>query len=144
MTGRTEAALVEGIEALCGVLWVSACDDLQTSCIHASEFMARQLDVDVDEQLMKVVRKAPLSRLLAFAPLLYQLSSRLASHGNNFQKTLEALLLQLAKAAPAKTILQIIALANGSRVDAGKGSTAFAKNVEGSERVRENSRWIEK
>ena len=94
-------------------------------------------DVDAsNEQLMKVVRKAPLSRLLAFAPLLYQLSSRLASHGNNFQKTLEALLLQLAKAAPAKTILQLIALANGSRVDAGKGSTAFAKNVEGSERVR--------
>ena len=48
-------------------------------------------DVDAsNEQLMKVVRKAPLSRLLAFAPLLYQLSSRLASHGNNFQKTLEA------------------------------------------------------
>ena len=85
---------------------------------------------------MKVVRKATPGRLLAFAPLLYQLSSRLAAHGETFQKTLEALLLRLSEACPAKTVLQLIALANGARVDDGKGSAAFAKNIEGSARVR--------
>ena len=71
LTGRTEAALVESIEALCGVLMgEGACDDLARRA--ASTLVSLWLgnpDVDAsNEQLMKVVRKAPLSRLLAFAP----------------------------------------------------------------------------
>jgi len=140
LTGRTEAALVEAVEALAGVITHDGneCDDLaRRAASTLVSLWLGQPDVErSNEHVMKVVRKATPGRLLAFAPLLYQLSSRLAAHGETFQKTLEALLLRLSEACPAKTVLQLIALANGARVDDGKGSAAFAKNIEGSARVR--------
>ena len=59
------------------------------------------------------VTSCPPRRVAALAPLLYQLSSRLAAHGDRFQRSIETVLLRLVDAAPPRTMLQLVALANG-------------------------------
>ncbi|KAH8047471.1 serine/threonine kinase [Aureococcus anophagefferens] len=57
------------------------------------------------------------------------LSSRLAAHGDVFGNALDGLLLKLCDAAPARTVLQLVALANGGDVEPGdKGAGTFKEN----------------
>jgi len=97
-----------------------------------SLWLAHPDDAGATASVANCVARCAGSQILAFEPLLYQLSSRLAAHGAGFQKVLADLLKKLAAAAPARTVLQIVALANGGQVDeTDRGAAAFEANLEG-------------
>ena len=134
---RAAALLVEAVGALGDVVADGAdasSDGLakRAAATVVSLWLAHPDDAGATASVAACVARCAGSQILAFEPLLYQLSSRLAAHGASFQKVLADLLKKLAAAAPARTVLQIVALANGGQVDeTDRGAAAFEANLEG-------------
>ena len=136
LTSQRRVLLVEALEAFSAVLTdggagAEGCDDLARRAASAavSAWLARPESPEACGIMAKLASRCPAPRLRALAPLLYQLSSRLAAHGDVFGNALDGLLLKLCDAAPARTVLQLVALANGGDVEPGdKGAGTFKEN----------------
>ncbi|KAH8095486.1 serine/threonine kinase [Aureococcus anophagefferens] len=136
LTSQRRVLLVEALEAFSAVLTdggagAEGCDDLARRAASAavSAWLARPESPEACGIMATLANRCPAPRLRALAPLLYQLSSRLAAHGDVFGNALDGLLLKLCDAAPARTVLQLVALANGGDVEPGdKGAGTFKEN----------------
>eukprot|EP00928_Gymnodinium_smaydae_P042169 TRINITY_DN28437_c0_g1_i1.p1 TRINITY_DN28437_c0_g1~~TRINITY_DN28437_c0_g1_i1.p1 ORF type:complete len:1749 (+),score=272.47 TRINITY_DN28437_c0_g1_i1:294-5249(+) len=95
-------------------------------------------------EVTAIVRDAmPTLALGALSPFLYQLASRLGTHDQEFQQTLEELLLRIAARSP-QNIWPLLLLKNGDQVPKGMRSadkfTADQTKIDASKRVLERLR----
>lgn len=119
--GQNQSEFCERAAMRLTALWLGHCD-VTEAC-----FVVERLCETCSDSVVRT----------AFSPLLYQLSSRLASgESEQFANALERLLLRLCDADPARAVLQLVALANGDNVSSGKGAEQFRQNLQALETTK--------
>lgn len=121
------AYLVEALRAFRAVVEIADFDLASRSAasLVALWFFHAGPECEDIEARTEIANVAETSKVAPFAPLLYQLSSRLGQG----DKALDKLVLRLCReAVPDHAVLQLVALANGDKVEGGLGAEHFLKN----------------
>jgi ataxia telangiectasia mutated family protein len=102
--------------------------DLSSHVFRCVSIWFRNSEVDGVNKIMKGSGDRGVPSWL-FIPLVYQLFARVGSGGKEFQEAINKMVLKLSSDHPHHCIVQLIALANGKKVGAGRSTDAFLKNV---------------
>ncbi|KAJ8604462.1 hypothetical protein CTAYLR_000935 [Chrysophaeum taylorii] len=129
------AYLVEAVDAL--ALVVANAGTFSLAARAATRLLALWFN---NAPVPEVAATLGRARAAPFAPLLYQVTSRLGSlPSKEDAKALERLVLGLCEAVPDHAILQLVALANGDNVAGDKDATEFLRNRDAFSRARVSS-----